>query len=65
MALERQPGVTFDKASFDAGMAMLNSGGDFADGVIVHEAMAHDCDTLLTFDRGLARRAGKQATLLV
>jgi predicted nucleic-acid-binding protein len=64
-ALEQQPGVTFDRASFDAGMAMFVSGADFADGVILHHMVLQECDTLLTFDRKLANRAGRRATLLI
>jgi len=34
---------------------MLARGGDFADGIVRHEAERAKCDRIVTFDQGLAR----------
>ena len=41
-----------------AGIAMRARGGDFADGVIQHEADRAKCDRLVTFDQGFAGHTG-------
>jgi predicted nucleic-acid-binding protein len=50
--------VETDWLAADAGLQMLARGGDFADGVIEHDAVRAKCDRLATFDRRFVRRAG-------
>ena len=52
--LVRSRNVELDRAAAEAGLQALAKGGDFADGVIRHEARRQRCDQLLTFDRGFA-----------
>ncbi len=40
-----------DRPSAEAGLAMLEAGGDFADGVIAHEGNWLGADTFVSFDR--------------
>ncbi|MHC4040109.1 type II toxin-antitoxin system VapC family toxin [Bradyrhizobium sp. 23AC] len=57
-----------DRPAAEAGLAFLDAGGDFADGVIAHEGNWLGADTFVSFDRkavklietsgGLARLAG-------
>ncbi|PPQ15546.1 VapC toxin family PIN domain ribonuclease [Bradyrhizobium sp. AC87j1] len=57
-----------DRPAAEAGLAFLDTGGDFADGVIAHEGNWLGADTFVSFDRkavklieasgGLARLAG-------
>ena len=47
--------VEIERPAARAGIAMLARGGDFADGVVRHEADRAKCDPLATFDRGFAR----------
>jgi predicted nucleic-acid-binding protein len=47
--------VEIERPAAQAGIAMLARGGDFADGVVRHEADRAKCDPLATFDRGFAR----------
>ncbi|HWE05323.1 MAG TPA: type II toxin-antitoxin system VapC family toxin [Rhizomicrobium sp.] len=42
--------VETDQPAAGAGLRMLARGGDFADGVIEHEAIRAGCDRLATFD---------------
>ena len=42
--------VETDRAAAEAGLGMLARGGDFADGVIEHQAAQARCDLLSTFD---------------
>jgi predicted nucleic-acid-binding protein len=58
-------GVEADEAAAEAGLRFLEQGGDFADGVIAHEAKRHRCDCLVTFDRKFAQLSNGAATLLV
>ena len=39
----------------ESGLRFLAQGGDFADGIIAHEAKRHRCDCLVTFDRKFAQ----------
>lgn len=50
-------GVKVDHEAVSAGRALLARGGDFADGVIAHQARAAGATVLYTFDRTFARRA--------
>lgn len=45
--------IEVDQPAAAAGLRVLDAGGDFADGVILHEAARADC-ALVTFDRRLA-----------
>lgn len=56
--------IDVDRPVADAGLRMLESGGDFADGVIAHEARRAACDTLVSFDTAFAARAGEIVSLL-
>ncbi|MBB4380211.1 Predicted nucleic-acid-binding protein, contains PIN domain [Bradyrhizobium sp. Rc3b] len=57
-----------DRPAAEAGLSLLEAGGDFADGVIAHEGNWLGADTFVSFDRkavklieasgGLARLAG-------
>jgi len=57
--------VEVERPAAEAGIAMLARGGDFADGVIRHEADRAKCDRLVTFDRGFARYLGPEKVLLL
>ncbi|QMW22925.1 type II toxin-antitoxin system VapC family toxin [Sandaracinobacteroides saxicola] len=54
-------GVVVDRAALDAGLAFLDAGGDFADGVILHQGQALGGERLLTFDVRAAKIAGVPA----
>ncbi len=57
--------VEIERPAAEAGIAMLARGGDFADGVVRHEADRARCDRVVTFDQGFARLLGPgRATLL-
>ena len=47
--------VVVNRGAADAGLAMLDDGGDFADGVIAHEGRALGADCLVSFDRQAAK----------
>jgi predicted nucleic-acid-binding protein len=47
--------VEIERPAAEAGIAMLARGGDFADGVVRHEADRAKCDRLVTFDQSFAR----------
>jgi predicted nucleic-acid-binding protein len=53
--------VECDRPAVEAGLAMLESGGDFADGVVLHEAVRNRCRRIATFDRDFAGRLGTMA----
>lgn len=57
--------IEVDRRAAEAGLAMLEAGGDFADGVILHETDVARCDALITFDRRLARMAGGDRVVLL
>ena len=51
----------------DAGLAVLNEGGDFADGLIAYEGTWLGGETFVSFDKkavSLIARQGQQAKLL-
>lgn len=52
--LTRMPAVELDRLLVEAGIAMLEAGGDFADGVILAESRQAKADHLATFDERLA-----------
>jgi predicted nucleic-acid-binding protein len=43
--------VVANRSAVEAGLQMLERGGDFADGVIAHEGRWLGCDTFLSFDK--------------
>jgi hypothetical protein len=54
-------------AAAEAGLALLDAGGDFADGVTAHEGGWLGADTFVSFDRKavtLMEAQGKSARLL-
>lgn len=59
--------IAVNLAAVDAGLAMLDAGGDFADGVIAYEGFHQGGDVFLSFDRKavkLAQAQGHAARLL-
>ena len=59
--------VETDRPAVEAGLAMLEAGGDFADGVITFEGRRLGGEVFTTFDRkavALVRAAGGEARLL-
>ncbi len=59
--------VQTDRPAVEAGLAMLDAGGDFADGVIAFEGRRLGGDVFVTFDANAVKRlsaAGTQALLL-
>ena len=56
-----------DRPAVEAGLAVLDAGGDFADGVIAYEGAWLGADTFVSFDRRAVERLeaqGKSARLL-
>ena len=47
--------VQVDRSAVDAGLAILDAGGDFADGVIAYEGRRMGGDTFVSFDRAAVR----------
>ena len=59
--------VRLDRAAVEAGLALLEVGGDFADGVIAHQGQWLGGDTFVSFDRqavALLREQGLATQLL-
>jgi predicted nucleic-acid-binding protein len=59
--------VRLDRTAVEAGLALLEAGGDFADGVITHQGQWLGGDTFVSFDRqavALLRQLGVAAELL-
>lgn len=54
--------VETDRASINAGLAILNAGGDFADGVIAFEGRRAGGEIFLTFDKRAARLLSQSGT---
>ena len=50
--------VTIDRQAFEAGLDMLEAGGDFADGCVLSEAKRAKCDRLATFDKTFVALGG-------
>jgi len=50
-ALINDAKVVLNRAAADAGLAMLDAGGDFADGVIAHEGTWLGADYFVSFDK--------------
>lgn len=58
--LLRADNVVVDRTSAEAGLSILESGGDFADGVIAHEGLRLGGETFVSFDRKAAALLKKQ-----
>ncbi|RAI45361.1 type II toxin-antitoxin system VapC family toxin [Rhodoplanes roseus] len=61
------PTVAVNRPAVDAGLALLDRGGDFADGVIAHEGRWLSGRTFVSFDKQAVTRlaeAGEPARLL-
>ncbi len=59
--------VAVNRSTAEAGLAMLDAGGDFADGVIAHGGNWLGADTFVSFDKKAVRlmeAQGKSARLL-
>jgi predicted nucleic-acid-binding protein len=59
--------IAVNRSTVEAGLAMLDAGGDFADGVIAHEGNWLGADTFVSFDKKavrLVKAQGKSALLL-
>ena len=59
--------VVVNRPAAEAGLAMLNAGGDFADGVIAYEGSWLGAETFVSFDRKavkLVEAQGEAARLL-
>jgi predicted nucleic-acid-binding protein len=59
--------VVVDRPATEAGLAMLDAGGDFADGVIAHEGNWLGADTFVSFDKKAVKMLetqGRSARLL-
>ena len=59
--------IAVNRSTVEAGLAMLDAGGDFADGVIAHEGNWLGGDTFVSFDKQAVRlmeAQGKSARLL-
>nr|WP_294543093.1 type II toxin-antitoxin system VapC family toxin [uncultured Rhodopila sp.] len=60
--------VAVNRPAADAGLAMLDAGGDFADGLVAFEGKWLGGETFLSFDKeavALLEKQGQAATLLV
>ena len=59
--------VAVNRPAVDAGLAILNAGGDFADGLIAYEGSWLGGETFVSFDKkavSLIERQGQQSRLL-
>ena len=66
-ALLNASNVAVNRPAVDAGLAALNEGGDFADGLIAYEGNWLGSETFVSFDEKavfLIAKQGQQATLL-
>lgn len=46
----------FDRGAVEAGLEIMDAGGDFADGVIAFQARDQDAELLVSFDRAAVKR---------
>src|ERR1700736_5010336 len=66
-ALLNTGNVAVNRPAVDAGLAILNAGGDFADGLIAYEGNWLGAETFVSFDKrvvSLITKQGQQAKLL-
>ncbi|MEO8459854.1 MAG: type II toxin-antitoxin system VapC family toxin [Dokdonella sp.] len=59
-ALSASANVELDRHGVEAGLKMLEAGGDFADGVIAHEGRWLGGETFVSFDRKAVARLKAQ-----
>lgn len=52
--------VAVDRPAVEAGLAMMDMGGDFADGVIAHQGSWLGAETFISFDRQAVNRLQAQ-----
>lgn len=52
--------VALDRPPVEAGLAILEAGGDFADGVIAHQGQWLGGETFVSFDRRAVRLVGER-----
>ena len=67
-ALLNTSNVAVDRPAAEAGLAVLNEGGDFADGLIAYEGHWLGGETFVSFDKkavSLLVKQGQQAKLLM
>jgi predicted nucleic-acid-binding protein len=57
--------VEVDRPAAEVGLAMLRRGGDFADGIIQHDARRARCRHVVTFDRAFADLLGAGSAVLL
>lgn len=60
--------VVVNRPAVEAGLAVLNAGGDFADGVIAYEGQWLGGETFVTFDKKASKileRQGRSTKLLI
>ena len=55
-ALHAAANVEMNRPAVEAGLAVLNAGGDFADGVIAHEGAWMGAKTFVSFDKAAVAR---------
>jgi len=58
--------IAVDRQAVEAGLAVLDEGGDFADGLIAHEGQWLGGETFVSFDReavGLLKKQGHDALI--
>ena len=55
--------IQVNRPAVDAGLAVLNAGGDFADGVIAHEGNWLGAETFVSFDEDAVAILAKQGVL--
>ena len=66
-ALAATANLEVNREAMSAGLAMLEDGGDFADGVIAHEGYCLGAETFVSFDKkavGRLAARGQSARLL-
>lgn len=66
-ALLATANVEMNRPAVEAGLSVLDAGGDFADGVIAYEGNWHGGETFVSFDKKaveLLLKQGQQARLL-
>lgn len=57
--------VETDRAAAESGLRLLAAGGDFADGVILHDSEKAKAAKMVTFDQGFASRARAESVVLL
>lgn len=60
-ALTDTTNVTLNRPAVEAGLAVLNAGGDFADGLIAYEGSWLGAETFVSFDKKAVTLLAKQS----